>query len=338
MDLDSSSGQTEELIQDGSPSETDVNQGSGSSTETKDQGATSMLDAVQSALKPEENPEKSPTPEPSGSKDASSDPAKAGEKPSEEDLSEDEKKSLKPKVAKRIESLLNDRTSLRRENEGLKTKTADFDKFIGFVKSANLSNDDMNNGFEIMALMKQDPAKAWDKLQPIIATLQGIVGERLPDDLAEKVRLGYINEVDAKQLARAQNQLQFRDGQAQEAQRRAEEEQVQRETQALVGSVSNAASEWERTKAKSDPDWHLKSARVHELMKLSVYENGYPKSADEVSKRLNDAHDQISKELRKLNPRPRAINPVTGTASNPRAVAEPKTMLEAIQQGLQATG
>jgi hypothetical protein len=333
----SSAGETE--ILDGSPSDTDVNTSTESSAaENETQGASSMLEAVQSALKPEAESDASPAPEPSGSKTSSSDPEKS-EKPVEEgDLSEDERKSLKPKVAKRIESLLNDRTSLRREVDGLKTKAADFDKFIGFVQGANLSTDDMNNGFEIMALLKSDPTKAWEKLQPIVATLQQIVGESLPTDLAEKVRLGYINEADAKELARAQNQLRFRDGQAEEARQRETQDKAQRETQALVGSVSNAASDWERTKAKSDPDWHLKSARIHELMKLSVYEAGYPKSSDEVSKRLNDAHEQVTKELRKLNPRPKAINPVLGASSNPRSVAEPKTMLEAIQQGLRATG
>jgi hypothetical protein len=334
--VDSSSA--ENSIEGGSPSETDV-EVSGSSTEDTNQGASSMLEAVQSALNVEKpEPETSPTPEPTGSKDASSDSAKADEKVAEDALSEDDKRNLKPKVAKRIESLLNDRTTLRNEITGLKTKAADFDKFIGFVQGNNLSTEDMNSGFEIMALLKQDPAKAWERLQPIVASLQQIVGERLPADLEEKVRLGYINEEDARALAKAQNGLKIRDAQAQEAAQRNQEATQERERQALVGSVSNAASEWERSQAKNDPDWHLKSARLQELMKLSVYENGYPASSDEVMKRLDAAKDQVTKELRKLNPRPRAINPVLGASSNPRSVAEPKNMLEAIQNSLRATG
>jgi len=290
-----------------------------------------MLDAVKAALEPKEQ-ETSPPSEPEDSKAGSTE--KPEEKP-EEGLSDEDRKNLKPKVAKRIDSLLNDRKTLRAENDGLKQKAANLDEMLGFFQRSNLSPEDVKTGHTIMALMKSSPAKAYEMLQPIVSQLASIVGEGpLPQDLAEKVRLGYINEADARALAKANSRLQLNESAEQNRAAREAAEEAERGRQALVTDVASAASAWERDTAKNDPDWHLKSARVHELMKLSVYEKGYPTSDADVRARLKDAHEQVGKELRRLNPRPKAINPVTGQSSPPRSAAEPKTMLEAIQAGL----
>jgi hypothetical protein len=198
----------------------------------------------------------------------------------------------------------------------------------------------VDKGFEVMAAMKNDPAKAWSLIQPIITQLKGLVGEGdLPADLAEKVRLGYVDEATARELARqratnTQNERRFT-----EDQQRREEDERRQQIDTMVTTARDTANEWEDAKRKADPDWHLKQERVHEKIKLALLENGgqnYPKTKADVVKMLDSIHDSVTKELKKFLPKPSKVDPPARGSASSKSVSEPKTMLEAVQAGISA--
>lgn len=313
----------------------DVNQTtSGTSTgDEGDKGPTSMVEAVKAALAPKTGSEGSPPSQTPEKTNAGPDAAKKDADELPEEVTEEELKDQKPKTRKRIEQLLGKVRTLGSQVGDLSGKAQQYDQIDGYIKRNGLSRDDVNVGFEVMGMMKSDPVKALERLTPIVQQLQQLVGDVLPAELQERVRLGYISEADARSLNRSQRGEVLAREQTQRVQQQTTEQRETERVQGLVRDVSSTVSEWEKGKSSSDPDWHLKQGRVDQLVRLEVYEKGYPKTAKEAVAMVNGIYDTVTKEIRKLGPRPQALTPVSGTTSTQTAAA-PKNMLEAIQAGL----
>lgn len=301
-----------------------------------------MLSAVKAALEPKE---KSLNSESQDSKpDATAEAApKEGDKPDEDsdDFTEEELTQLaklKPKTHKRITKLLDEKKADLREIEDLKPQAQQFQQMARFVQDAGLSVDEVNRGFDAMRNLKQDPLKAYEQIKPIFLQLQQMVGEVLPEDLVQEVSQGRLTEAHARELALARTRTTLATQRVQtfeqQNQQRQEVEAFESRRNAAAGSVS----EWERTKSKSDPDWKLKQSRVTELIELDLHRrqksdpNFFP-SSDEAVSMAEAALKKVNEEMKRFNPRPKAVNAVTDVAST-RSTAKPANMLEAAKQGL----
>lgn len=296
----------------------------------------SILDAVKSALKKSEDGTSS---DPEASEEDK--PAKEGEEtPAEADPTPEELKSVPLSTRKRMERLLRDKKALTRkgeavqqELESLRPRAEQADRFTAFVRDAGLSEDEVNVVFDIARDMKQDPFKAREKLRPLMDRLDAITGHSLPDDLHEKVRLGYLSVEDAQALATSQARARLAETARTHDARKRDAEAASTLERTVIGAVNN----WDATQAKSDPDWKLKQSRIAELAELDIRRNGWPKSTDDAIGKLNTFRKQVETELRRLTPRKAQVKPANGTVSS-GAHEVPKTMLDAVKLGMRRSG
>lgn len=299
-----------------------------------------LLTAVKAALKPPtEKSLDSKTPGSETAEGAETALDKDADKGSEtDDLTEEELARLKPKTRKRIENL----TAARRERDGriaeLEPKAQQFEKMMTFVQTAKLSTDEVNEGFEVMRLLKHEPLKAWERLKPIFDSLRSMVGEVLPEELQIAVNQGQITEAHARELAITRTKAAVSTAQVQRHEADTREQQQQDAHQKRQVAVQTSVVEWEKSKAGSDPDWKQKQSRVMEIVQLETLrrEKADPNfgwTPEEAVKFANEALTKVETEFKRFAPRPKAINPVIDVAST-RSEAKPTTALEAAKQGL----
>lgn len=310
-----------------------------SSTAETDGAPSSMLEVVQAALKGDV--ETSPGSDDAGSEETEAVPQGADAKSKDEadagsdvgEISDEEFKSYAPKTRKRIEQLLDDRRHKTSQIDDLSNRLKYFEPVEQVITRSGLQPAEVHNTIAIAGLIKTDPWEALKALTPIYSALSQITGQVLPNDLKEQVRLGYITEPHAKELAQSRNQVQHMSVQQQERALREQEQTQQRQLQTLVTDASTAATEWETSKAKSDPDFKLKQPRINELVRLSVHEEGYPRSKADVGKMLDRIYDKVSKDISQLQPRRKEIRHVNGAAS-PEARSAPTSILDVVRQTL----
>lgn len=263
--------------------------------------------------------------------DPSKKPAE-GEKPKEGeedelgDLTEEELKSYKPKTRRRFEKLDRENKALTVDNQQLKPQAEGFQAIQTYAQNANLSRDDVNTGFEIMRLMRNDPVKAYEALAPIFQTLQATVGEILPKDLQVQVDSGQIPVERAKELSR----LRAKEGvntstAAQQAERdkQTRADNARRNAETLQTGVASAITKWESDWKASDPDYSLKQSRVNEAIELELNRavllakegksNNLPRTVEEAVKLANEVKKRVEKEMRAYLPKKNTpLTPVTG--------------------------
>lgn len=301
-----------------------------------------MLTAVKAALEPKT--EKTPDSEEQGSKpetkadDATvKDGAEDGD--GSDDLNEEELARLRPKTRKRIENLLGNVHARDAEIADLTPKAQQFEKISRFVEDAGLTKDEVNQGFSVMANLKNDPLKAYQELKPIFAQLQQIAGEVLTEDLQQAVNRGEITEGHARELALTRSRASINDRRLETTNQRRTEQDERDRNEAHVNDVAGKVTEWERSAGKNDPDWKLKAPRIQELVELELMrqQRADPKffpNAEQAIKMSKDALEKVNAEMKRLAPQRRAIAPVTDVASS-RSVASPTSMLDAVKAGLE---
>ena len=297
-----------------------------------------MLSAVKAALKPEK--ESSPDSANQGSeKDASAAAKEGGEEEDDSaDFSEEEKARLSQKAKRRFHKLAGEVTDLTKKVGELEPQAQQFDKMVRFVSDAGLSPDEVNRGFDVMKAIKQDPLRAFEMLSPVYEQLRQLVGDVLPNDLQQAVNLGQITEAHARELARTRSAATLREQQLQRVEQRTTVERQQLDTSNRWNSAASATTEWETSKAKSDPDWKLKQPRVIELIELDLLKRKQvnphfvPTTEDAVGM-ANAALAKVNEDFKRLRPTPKQITPITDVAST-RSEAKPKSAVEAARQGL----
>lgn len=278
-------------------------------------------------------------------------PLAEGEKPKEGeeddlgDLTEEELKSYKPKTRRRFEKLDRENKAFTAEISQLKPQAEKFQAIETYARNANLNKDDINTGFEIMRLMKNDPVKAWDVLQPIVQALQALVGEILPKDLQAQVDAGQIPIERAKELSRLRAEKGVTTSTtAQQAERDKENRaaEAKRNSDNLVATVSTAISKWESDWKASDPDYSLKQSRVSEAIELELSRatalaregkaNNLPRNVEEAVKMANEVKKRVEKEMRAYIPkRNQPINHITGNGVTNGSKPAARNMQEVVR-------
>lgn len=310
-----------------------------SPAETKSEVKPDMLSAVKAALEPKT--EKTLDSGEQDPKAGEAVKAVTGEATPSDELTEEELAQLRPKTKKRIENLVQERNVRDGRIAELEPQAKQFETIMRFVEDAGLTKDEVNQGFDVMRSLKQNPIQAYERLKPIMDQLEQIVGVRLAPDLQEAVQLGQITEAHARELSTARSRSTVTQ---QQLQRRDQRDTTQREQQNFQTRVNEAAgkvTEWETTQAKTDPDWKLKLPRMQELVELEItrrqrQDRAYFPSTEEALQFSKDALTKVNAEYKQFAPRPRAVSPGHVDAAATRSSAKPKTMLEAARMGLQA--
>ena len=302
--------------------------------ETPDKGVT-MLDTVKAALEPKVATPAAKTPD----APAESDPTDKSK--ADDELSEDELKQLSEKTQNRFKKLTANLKAKDGEITNLTPKAKEYDNLTSWVQSNNLTPADVRGTLEITGLLKNDPRAALDRLRPIIAQLEHVVGETLPPELQQRVDQGFLTQEDAKALSRANAEAAAATKRAQGLTEQQRQDQAVRDQQAATSQTVSTIETWETAKAKSDPDWHLKQAAITEQVELAILQEvnrrGKPwfPNPTEAVKLSEDALKKVNERYSAFVPKPAAIKPAVGGAST-RSAPEPKTMLDVVKQAANA--
>lgn len=304
------------------------------SSATETQGEKSLLESVQAALEKgttEASPGSGPEPEASGSPKAET-PAPDTDEPLGE-LTPEELSKCAPKTQRRMQQLLSQRHELETRATAAEEKATRFDQIVGYTEANRLSNDDVAAIFEIGALVKNDPEKAYDKLLPVFLHVSRLTGRVLPPDVEERVNLGYLPKQDAQELVRLQTRSALTEQRMADQARQAEEARERTLTETRDREIQSTAVAWEEQRAKTDPDWSSKKDLVLSVMQADAAQKGYPTDKASTIALLDGALAKVDAQLARFRPQPKAITPVLGTSSA-GATAEPKSALEAARMAI----
>lgn len=225
--------------------------------------------------------------------------------------------------------------AITRERDDFKPDAEQHRQVKGFMDTHHLTPDEAADGFVVMALLKNDPIKALERLGPIVDKLRSDTGEVLTKDLQDKVEAGAIDEETAKELSRtrARDALGTRRLQAVDTQR--QQQDVQRQATELNNTMASAVSAWEREIAPKDPDWSKKSEMVQSEALALIQRHGRPKSADDAVKLTKTAYENVNKRLKSILPQQREIRAgarSSDSGSTSTTAAQPKTLADAVRQ------
>jgi hypothetical protein len=211
------------------------------------------------------------------------------------------------------------------ERDAYRSDAGEYRKITSFMSSNGLTNAEVVEGFQIMALMKTNPAEAHKKISEYKARLDAYVGESLPEDIKKRVDEGYIDDASAKELAalKAEKQLQV------ERMQYAAEQQAHQARASIHGAVVS----WEQQMKAKDPDWSAKQELVTDQAKLMLASER-PSTPEEAIALVERAHSIIKERLSRFAPQRRPVSSVSSSASSANASPVPKSLLEAVRLGM----
>lgn len=213
-----------------------------------------------------------------------------------------------------------------RERDSYKAGHEQFEQIQTFMQVNQLDAAEVANGFKIMALMRQDPEQALELLRPYVDSLELATGRKLPDDLADRVENGLIDEDTARETARLRADVQ-RGKQRSEV---LEQNTVQQQQIAQAQAVQTAVRVVEAELQGSDPDYQRKAPFLMDRIRaLILAEN--PRTPEQATAIVRRAHKDVSEQLKPMIQR----RPVTTATSGDVAVTsrpEPKSLQDAIRQ------
>ena len=331
-------------IVDGKPADDAASQDAKTDTTARSSGAddqtdgakepTSVLEAVKERLEADKAAESPPAKD--GEKDADPKPA-AEAKPegeAEDKGEEDAEKDPPFHEHPRWQEMVKDRDGLKAQVDDLAPKAERFDHMQTQMRESDLSSAEVSAGFNIMALMKNDPRAALDALKPYYDSLLQVTGETLPDDLQDRIDAGRITEEDAHELSRARSASVTAERRETVVQERTDQNQVEQQQRDVQEDMATGVSEWEAAWKAGDPDYQQKQpfvlAKVHELRATSP-----PRNRAEATKLAQDALDDINKSIKVFVPRKEAV-PAQPDGSSVSTVQAPKSSLEAANAALTA--
>lgn len=221
--------------------------------------------------------------------------------------------------------------AVSQELESLRPQAADMGHITKFMQDSSLSAEDVKDGFLVMALMKSDPAKARERLQEYIGSLDEFLGHKLPADLQQEVDDGLISPERAAQFVRQRNEAAKTQAQLAATQQHQVQQQVEQQTAQARQAQASAVSQWEASTKQRDPDYALKQEWVVDQLKLlrTQYQVNTPEQAVQLAKM---AYDAVNARLKKTIPARPEVRPSIAsahTAANPAGKPEPRSFEEA---------
>lgn len=217
------------------------------------------------------------------------------------------------------------------ERDAYKHSANQYQLIEKFMADNDLTNDEVIQGYQIMAAMKRDPMKALEMLQPTLESLSKFTGAVLPPDIAEQVDAGTISRDAATELARRRNEAEFHRSERQRFEARQAAQQEQQAINQRNQEIVNAASEWETQIRSRDPDYERKASFINDRIRVLV--QAYPpQNGRDALALAQRAYDDVNASLRAAAPKP-PMRTVTSQVSNASsAKTEPRSLKEAVFQ------
>lgn len=334
-----------------SPTEDKLNEGSsaseeldnenleGTSTSDTSENEQSTFDVVMNALKGDDegsddedaNSDKEVTDKTEG--DGSKDKKTEGEEAASDEPSADELKLMKPKTRERFQKLQAVNRDLSEKLVAAETEAGHYRKFVEFLDTNGIAEDEANTLFNIGALMKNDPFKALEAITPYYQGLLEVTGNILPPDLVQQVKAGYMTQAAAVEVSRARAQGRIIPAVQQQTQQRQEVRQQGQN----VATMQSAIGAWEQKWSTSDPDYASKKDRVLDRLELDLArarrEGKLPKTAEEAVALAEKARKFVEADLRQFKPR-KPVSTVDGNSASSSHQAAPKNTMDVMLRTL----
>lgn len=331
--------ESDDLVTPGQTSDSTITQDQdrNSAPSPESRPAETMLDRVRAASRAPDASPASRTPDQSRQTDPTQSTA---DDVGEREFTEQEMAALNPRTQARMRKLTSDLSVQGRELETLKPKAVEYDKIESWIRRSGLQPRDVQSVAEIASMLVHNPVGARERLAPIMAELDRLLGVVLPPDLQQQVEQGYITQQHAQELSQARATAQLQSRRADrlvEDQQRSERTSQQR--QAIDSSLS-AMDAWERNIKKTDPDWSQKQLEVQDLVELELarrsQQSGQPwfPNPQEASQLLQKAYETINTRFKRFAPKPQAINPPANSGASPRSAPAPKSTMDIIRANI----
>jgi hypothetical protein len=288
------------------------------SSSAQDVTETALLDVVRAAAK---ESSEAPVPESSDGKDGQEPAASEAESTATANPEEQAKDESEVPFHKhpRWQEMLRERDTYKAGHE-------QYQQIQQFMTANALEADEVATGFQIMALMRQDPGKALEMLQPYMQSLELVTGKRLPEDLAQRVDDGLVDQETARETARLRIEAeQRRAREAAEAQHRSVEAQ-----QTSVQTIQSAVKAVETEIQAGDPDYSRKQAFVMDRVRALIIEER-PQTPEQAVAIVRRAHSEISDRLKPMVQR-KPVQTVTSGVASTQSRPEPKSLLDVVRQ------
>lgn len=295
-----------------------------------------MLEVVQKALnKPKADA--SPAPEKDGKPETVESEAAPEDGDAEPpDLSKEERAQLSAKTTNRMRYLDRGFKKFKAEAETLRPMAEQMRQIEQFVSNAGLAPQEVNAGFEMMRLMKNDPVKAYEAITPIFLQLRKLAGEVLPEDLKKKVDSGHLPEDVALELSRTKAREAHATRQNEQQSAAARQRQEAEARQGLITAGAQALTSWEDKWKQTDPDYAVKYDSVKDRIELGLAnfarQNKIP-TAQEVHGLAEQARKEVEARLKPFNAnRRKPIDPgPSGSPTNPASQPKPKSYQDVVK-------
>lgn len=258
----------------------------------------------------------------------------------EDDGTQDDDETAPPEAApaarKKINRLLRQRRELRDEVATLRPTARIGHEVSQFAQVNNLSGDDVAMALGVAAAISSgDYERFYTTMAPYVRRAQEELGLVLPPDLQDRVERGEMTPSAAVDFARTRFSQMRADVRVQHT----EHVQATQSVVHLQSEIQRAVSAMEGRFAASDPDYKAKADIVRRTAQAMLHERGGRiSSVDEALAIAKEAYDETNKRMRQFKPAPRATSPQpNGHGQTPSARAQPRTLMEAALQGLEAS-
>ena len=325
QDTDSSSVSEETDV---ASEEAELSSSSEGDKEQQVEPETTLMDVVEDALKSSKEEEESAPPEPPAGEveDVVSEKLETPKTSEEDEDWSDVPFNKHP----RFQSLVQEKNRLKAESGQHREDAEQYQKITNFIPTNRLSAEEAAEGFRVMSLMKNDPAKAYEVLQGHLEGLAKTTGAELSEDLQVKVDDGLLDEDAAQELSRARAQLAQERTLRESSQQSLQEQQAQ----AQYDHLQKTLNQWEATTRQRDPDYDLKSDELNDRVQALVAERGKPVTSEQALAIANDAYKVVTdRHMRRVPPK-RSLRTATGGKIGGTPQPEPKTLEEVVERAL----
>lgn len=220
----------------------------------------------------------------------------------------------------RFQELVTEKNTLRQQVEQDKP-FSDYGKgIVKFCQDNQVSSEDLQVAFELVALAKKDVKAFEQKLVGILETVQVSSGNRLPADLQKKVADGVIDEESARELAQAR--LAVQQG------RRGQESAQLTQQQLLQRNITDSLNVWEQSKKKTDPDYDKRSSLLSDRY-LRLAAQKPPQASGEAVALAEQAYKEITESLKAFAPK-RPVRKVLAPSSTKGANGDAEVKINSL--------
>ncbi len=208
-----------------------------------------------------------------------------------------------------------------------------YDQVQNFLRQNGVTAEEAAEILEVRAMMKRDPAKAWEVVKPLVHQLLIDAGKILPQDLQQQVAQNQISQAAALEISRLRALAASQTKAVEQDRARAEENAKLDNQKAIYKAIGDREIELRRT----DPDFESKMDDVQRELAWVHRRDGPGDTPQKALQQLNDAVEAVNKRHKAAasQQRMQQKRPITGgrVAGGNQAAAKPTSMLDVVQMG-----